>query len=98
MGATVCDAVEADPELELVAAVDEGDDLDAVRAAGAEVVVDFTVAEAARDFLAQRRIADRAGDWDVAAAVPGTARAAAVASLVLWMLIIVAGRWIAYHV
>lgn len=45
----------------------------------------------------QRRIADGASHWDVAAAVPGTARAAAVASLVLWMLIIVAGRWIAYH-
>ncbi|MGD9750641.1 MAG: 4-hydroxy-tetrahydrodipicolinate reductase [Acidimicrobiia bacterium] len=48
MGATVCDAVAADPDLELVAAVDQGDDLDAVHAAGAQVVVDFTVADAAR--------------------------------------------------
>jgi 4-hydroxy-tetrahydrodipicolinate reductase len=51
MGATVCDAVTADPELELVAAVDQGDDLDDVRRAGAEVVVDFTLAEAARENL-----------------------------------------------
>jgi 4-hydroxy-tetrahydrodipicolinate reductase len=50
MGATVCDAVEADPELELVAAVDVGDDLDALLAAS--VVVDFTVAAAARQNLA----------------------------------------------
>ncbi|MEZ5235940.1 MAG: 4-hydroxy-tetrahydrodipicolinate reductase [Acidimicrobiales bacterium] len=48
MDATVCDAVAADPDLELVAAVDQGDDLDAVHAAGAQVVVDFTVADAAR--------------------------------------------------
>lgn len=45
----------------------------------------------------QRRIADGASQWDVAAAVPGAARASAFASLLLWMLIIVAGRWIAYH-
>ncbi len=51
MGATVCDAVTADPELELVAAVDEGDDLGTIETAGAEVVVDFTVAEAARQNL-----------------------------------------------
>jgi 4-hydroxy-tetrahydrodipicolinate reductase len=67
MGSTVCAAVAADPELELVAAVDpyhEGIDLqqlgvngsgvqvargaDALAAAGAEVAVDFTVADAAR--------------------------------------------------
>ncbi len=60
MGATVCRAVAADPDLELVAAVDPraaGDtveripiakELKAFADAAAEVVVDFTVADAAR--------------------------------------------------
>jgi 4-hydroxy-tetrahydrodipicolinate reductase len=60
MGATVCDAVVADPRLDLVAAVDPGGagrgchgltvaaELKALADAGAEVVVDFTVVEAAR--------------------------------------------------
>jgi 4-hydroxy-tetrahydrodipicolinate reductase len=67
MGSTVCGAVAADPELELVAAVDpfhSGLDLrqvtgldvpgqiaagpEAIEAAGADVVVDFTVIDAAR--------------------------------------------------
>jgi len=71
MGRTVCEAVAADPALELVAAVDPlhaGIDLrrvagvdsalqvaaapEALVDAGAEVVVDFTVAEAARTNLA----------------------------------------------
>ena len=71
MGSTVCEAVEGDPDLELVAAVDPlhaGIDLrrvanvdshlqvaaarEALLDAGAEVVVDFTVAEAARENLA----------------------------------------------
>jgi 4-hydroxy-tetrahydrodipicolinate reductase len=70
MGATVCDAVHADPELELVAAVDPhhaGIDLgqlglhgtglqistrpNALVDAGAEVAVDFTVIDAARQNL-----------------------------------------------
>ena len=63
MGSTVCAAVEADPELELVAAVDAhgagnvvagltvATDLATLRAAAAEVVVDFTVADAARENL-----------------------------------------------
>ena len=48
MGSTVCGAVEADPDLELVVRVDtSGGDgietsIDALSAAGAEVVVDFT--------------------------------------------------------
>ena len=42
MGATVCAAVEAAPDLELVAALDAEDDLAQVRAAGAQVAVDFT--------------------------------------------------------
>jgi 4-hydroxy-tetrahydrodipicolinate reductase len=70
MGSTVCRAVAADPDLELVAAVDPyhaGIDLqqlgvdgrgvqvartaDALAAAGADVAVDFTVVEAARENL-----------------------------------------------
>ena len=63
MGSTVCEAVVGDPELELVAAVDPfgagrtthglelAASLDAFNAAGAEVVVDFTVAAAARTTL-----------------------------------------------
>ena len=63
MGRTVCAAVAGDPELELVAAVDphcvdtsvEGvpvaDDVGVLATAGAEVVVDFTVAAAARTTL-----------------------------------------------
>src|SRR5450755_1561742 len=71
MGATVCAAVHADPELELVAAVDPhhaGIDLgqlglhgtglqispraNALVEAGAEVAIDFTVIDAARQNLA----------------------------------------------
>jgi 4-hydroxy-tetrahydrodipicolinate reductase len=72
MGQAVCHAVAADPDLDLVAAVDRsraGDDLDTVvgldgselvvaedvadlTAAGTDVVVDFTVVEAARVNLA----------------------------------------------
>ena len=71
MGSTVCQAVMADPELELVAAVDpyhEGIDLsqlgvadtgltvarsaDALAEADADVAVDFTVIDAARENLA----------------------------------------------
>ena len=71
MGATVCEAVLADPDLQLVAAVDpfhagidlrgaarvDSDlqiaaDASALVEAGAEVVVDFTVLDAARENLA----------------------------------------------
>jgi 4-hydroxy-tetrahydrodipicolinate reductase len=64
MGATVCDAVAADAELELVAAVDPhaagttthgitiAAEPKALADAGAEVAIDFTVAAAARDNLA----------------------------------------------
>ena len=63
MGATVCEAVAADLDLELVAAVDPIQaggsaggvvaiaDRQAVVDAAADVVVDFTIAEAARDNL-----------------------------------------------
>jgi 4-hydroxy-tetrahydrodipicolinate reductase len=42
MGAQVCAAVEAAPDLELVARVDEGDPLTRLVDAGAQVAVDFT--------------------------------------------------------
>jgi 4-hydroxy-tetrahydrodipicolinate reductase len=45
MGATTCAAVEAAPDMELVARIDAGDDLARVAAAGAQVAVDFTVTE-----------------------------------------------------
>ena len=48
MGRTVCEAVEADPDLELVGRVDVDDDADLLAAAGAQVAVDFTMASAAR--------------------------------------------------
>ena len=70
MGSTVCGAVAADPDLELVAAVDPfhsgldlrqvtgldvagqiSADAEAIEAAGADVVVDFTVIDAARGNL-----------------------------------------------
>lgn len=71
MGTTVCEAVAADPDVDLVAAVDPNQvgvaaggavtvaDRQAVADAGADVVVDFTIAEAARDnliWLADQRI------------------------------------------
>lgn len=46
MGSTVVAAVRAAPDLELVAALDAGDDLRALTAAGAQVAVDFTVPSA----------------------------------------------------
>ena len=47
MGRTVCEAVEGAPDTELVARIDVGDDpMEAVRA-GAQVVVDFSVPDAA---------------------------------------------------
>src|SRR5947209_2213734 len=61
MGTTVCDAVEADPDLALVAAVDPkhagaercgvtiAAEADAVVDAGADVAVDFTVLAAAKE-------------------------------------------------
>ena len=57
MGRTVCEAIEEADGLELVARVDVGDDLEAL--AAAEVVVDFTIADASRKnlpWLAERGI------------------------------------------
>ncbi|TWD83560.1 dihydrodipicolinate reductase [Kribbella amoyensis] len=51
MGAQTCLAVEAADGVELVARLDLGDDLDALTAAGAQVVVDFTRPEVVMDNL-----------------------------------------------
>jgi 4-hydroxy-tetrahydrodipicolinate reductase len=51
MGAEVCQAVEAAGDLELVAAVDLGDDPDALVDAGVEVAVDFTHPDAVLENL-----------------------------------------------
>ena len=48
MGSEVCRAVEADDELELVAAVDAGDDRRAITDAGADVCVDFTLPDSVK--------------------------------------------------
>ena len=49
MGAETCRAVEADPELELVARVGRDDPLDRLVEAGVEVAVDFTVPGAVKE-------------------------------------------------
>ncbi|MFC4906437.1 4-hydroxy-tetrahydrodipicolinate reductase [Actinomadura gamaensis] len=51
MGAEVCRAVEAADGLELVAAIDQGDALDELTKAGAEVAVDFTHPDVVMDNL-----------------------------------------------
>lgn len=51
MGVEVCRAVDAAPDLELVAMVDQGDWLFNATDAGAEVVVDFTTPEVVMDNL-----------------------------------------------
>jgi 4-hydroxy-tetrahydrodipicolinate reductase len=51
MGLAVVQAVVDDPQLDLVASLDQGDSLDGLVDGGAQVVVDFTVAAAARDNL-----------------------------------------------
>lgn len=52
MGQEVCRAVTDDPATELVAQIDQGDSLDLLTSGGAEVVVDFTVLDVARETLA----------------------------------------------
>lgn len=52
MGAQTCQAVEAASDLELVAALDQGDELTGFTDVGAEVVVDFTRPEVVMDNLA----------------------------------------------
>lgn len=52
MGSTVCDAVEGDPDLELVARVDLDDPKEAMLDAGVEVAVDFTAPDAVKDNVA----------------------------------------------
>jgi 4-hydroxy-tetrahydrodipicolinate reductase len=51
MGAEVCRAVEAAPDLEVVAMVDAGDGLSSLADAGAQVAVDFTSPEVVMDNL-----------------------------------------------
>jgi len=51
VGSEVCRAVEAEPDTELVGAVDVGDDLAILEAGGAEVAVDFTHPDAVMDNL-----------------------------------------------
>jgi 4-hydroxy-tetrahydrodipicolinate reductase len=52
MGAAVCAAVENEPGIELVAAIDLGDPLDALTTARCHVVVDFTGPDAVMDNIA----------------------------------------------
>jgi len=52
MGSTVCQAVSSASDLELVAQLDQGDDLRALVATGVEVVVDFTRPDVVMDNLA----------------------------------------------
>ncbi|QNE22202.1 4-hydroxy-tetrahydrodipicolinate reductase [Kribbella qitaiheensis] len=52
MGTQVCQTVEKTEGLELVAALDQGDDLERLVEAGAQVVVDFTRPEVVMDNLA----------------------------------------------
>ncbi|MCY4495408.1 MAG: 4-hydroxy-tetrahydrodipicolinate reductase [Acidimicrobiaceae bacterium] len=59
MGRAVCSAVEADPQLELAAAIDIEDSLEVLVESECDVAVDFTVASAARrtlEFLAANGI------------------------------------------
>ena len=49
MGSTTCDAIDADPDLDLVARIGEDDRLDAVVDAGTTVAVEFTTPATVRD-------------------------------------------------
>ena len=49
MGSTVCEAVDREDDLEVVARVDIDDPLEALTEAGAEVVVDFTTPKTVKD-------------------------------------------------
>src|SRR4051794_17978499 len=49
MGQTVCEAVDADPDLEVVTRIDLGDRRDDMVDDGVQVAIDFTAAEVARD-------------------------------------------------
>lgn len=51
VGSEVCAGVRAADDLELVAEVDAGDDVDALVTSGAEVVVDFTHPDVVMDNL-----------------------------------------------
>ena len=62
MGATVCEAVSQQEDMELVARLDSGDSIDEQSLAGAEVTVDFTVPAVAFDTVSA---ALRAGSHSV---------------------------------
>jgi 4-hydroxy-tetrahydrodipicolinate reductase len=49
MGSEACRAVEADPELELVARVEHGDSLEELRDSGAEVAVELTTPDSVKE-------------------------------------------------
>lgn len=49
MGSAVCDAVDSDDELELVARIGRGDELSGLTDAGAEVAVEFTTPDSVKD-------------------------------------------------
>lgn len=51
VGSAICEAVRAAEDMELVAEVDQGDALDSLTAAGAQVVVDFTHPDVVMDNL-----------------------------------------------
>ena len=51
VGRAVCDAVEVEDDLELVARIDAGDDLQQLGDAGVEAVVDFTHPDVVMDNL-----------------------------------------------
>jgi 4-hydroxy-tetrahydrodipicolinate reductase len=59
MGAAVCAALDGSDDLELVATVDLGDNLDSIARAGAVVAVDFTTPDVVMDHL----------EWGIAAGV-----------------------------
>jgi len=52
MGSTVVEAIMAAPDLEVVCALDLGDAIDQIDAAGAEVLVDFTTPDSVLDHIA----------------------------------------------
>jgi hypothetical protein len=61
-----------------------------------QVKLILLVAAGLNALLFHRGAFKKVGGWDADAAVPATARAAAVASLVLWVGVITAGRLLAY--
>src|SRR5665647_3287782 len=80
MGAAVCGAVEAAPDLDLVVALDVDDDLAAVAASGATVAIDFTVPSASRS-RTRPKAASSHPEVPTTACTPESIRACTFASL-----------------